>query len=230
MKRSVKLAVGIMALALVLTACGSERSQVPVQGNLLFAESFDASGTWEEGIFPASSENTPDSSLAVQDGRYTITYHAGRGASFIWGVAGADHPQARDVIIEVDAEQISAHKNNLYGVMCRLSETASGTRGYAFLISGDGYYGIAELENNNLTFLKEWHQSGALNEGQASNTLEAICVGDYLALYANGEFLGEVTGAEYGTEGAIGLIGGSSANNAIEVTFDDLSVYAGTIE
>lgn len=233
MKRRNLGPVLMMLLLLALAACGGEASQSPVKGDRIDAETFEDAAGWETGIFAredaGDAVNTPESTLAVQDGRYRITYYAGPAASFIWGAADANRPTARDVIIEVETEQLSADENNLYGVMCRLSETASGMRGYAFLISGDGYYAIAELTGRDLEFLLEWRQSGALNEGQASNALQAVCVGDYLALYANGEFLGQVTDAAFGAEGHAALIAGAEADHMIDVAFDNLVVYAGTL-
>jgi len=209
--------------ALVLGACGSDDpSRTITQGDALFTASFDEPGTWEEGIYPVDGSQ-PNSTLAVVDGRYRIEHRSGRSSTFTWGV-GAE--TAENVIVEVEAAQASEEKDNLYGVLCRVQADSSGaTRGYALLISGDGHYGIAAFDRDTLTFLLDWHQSDAIHQGQASNTIRAECVEDYLAVYANGTFLGDVTDSALSGPGQLGLIAGVTQESAITVTFDNLVAY-----
>jgi hypothetical protein len=101
--------------------------------------------------------------------------------------------------------------------------------GYVLLISGDGHYGIAELSRNSLDFLLEWHQSDAINTGEAANTIRAECVDDYLAVYANGEFLGEVEDSGYLRAGQVTLVAGVSPDATVSVAFDDLTVTEATL-
>jgi len=214
--------------ALVLGACGSDDpSRKVTQGDTLFTVSFDEPGAWEEGAYPVES-SPPDSTLAVADGRYRIEHRAARSSSFTWGVGGEP---AGNVIVEVEAAQASAEDDNLYGVLCRVQTDDSGaTRGYALLISGDGHYGIAMFERGALSFLLEWHQSDAIHQGQANNTIRAVCVDDYLAVYANGTFLGDVTDSALGGPGQVGLIAGVKRESTVTVTFDNLAVYEGRRE
>jgi len=66
-------------------------------------------------------------------------------------------------------------------------------------------------------------------QGRASNTIRAVCVDDYLAIYANGTFLGEVKSSDYRRAGQVGLVAGVSRNKDIRVAFDNLAVYEGAI-
>ncbi len=227
MRRTRFLIGTLLLLALLLTACGDEGPSRTVRtGDVLLNESFDAPQTWEQGLYPPDAA-TPDSQLAVLQGRYELFHRAGRTASFTWG-AGADTPQ--DVIVDVSAEQLSAEKDNLYGVLCRLAQDEAGQwSGYALLISGDGHYGIADLSRESLDFILEWHQSDAIKQGQALNTLRAVCADDYLALYANGKFLGEVKDSRYRRAGQVGLIAGVTAGGEVRVAFDDLTVRAASL-
>jgi len=204
--------------ALVLGACGSDDpSRKVTQGDTLFTVSFDEPGAWEEGAYPVES-SPPDSTLAVADGRYRIEHRAARSSSFTWGVGGEP---AGNVIVEVEAAQTSAEDDNLYGVLCRVQTDDSGaTRGY----------GIATFERGALSFLLEWHQSDAIHQGQASNTIRAVCVDDYLAVYANGHFLGDVTDSALSGPGQVGLIAGVKRESTVTVTFDNLAVYEGRRE
>lgn len=219
------ISLGIAALA--LAACGgSDPSDRPVAAETLLSETFDTPGSWEEGAYPPEAAD-PASRLAVTGGRYEIAHRAERAASFTWGAGGAGY---EDVIVEVRTEQLSTDKDNLYGVLCRLAQDDAGDwSGYALLISGDGHYGIADLSRGSLDFLLDWHQSGAIRQGQAANTIRAVCAENYLAVYANGEFLGEVKDSLYRRAGQVGLIAGASEGAAVRGAFDDLTVFAGTL-
>ncbi len=223
-------AVGIMLSAAVLLLVSCEKddpSQTANQGAELFRESFDESGPWEEGTYPAEE---PTSSLAIVNGRYRIDHESEPGASFIWGESKTLDDNTQNVIIEVQVEQISTEKDNLYGVLCRLGEDARGNAtGYALLISGDGHFGIAELRSNSLAFLLAWHQTDVIRQGASANTIRAVCVEDYLALYVNDTFLGDIKDTMYQRSGPIGLIAGVTEEAAISVTFDDLTVYEGAL-
>lgn len=227
MKSKHRVLLASVGLSLALAACGgSDPSHRPVAGERLLSESFDTPGSWEEGAFPPEAAD-PVSRLAVTGGRYEIVHRAERAASFTWGAGGGAY---EDVIIEVRTEQLSAGKDNLYGVACRLAQDDAGHwSGYALLISGDGHYGIADLSRGSLGFLREWHQSGAIKQGQAANTIRAVCAESYLAIYANGEFLGEVKDSLYRRAGGVGLIAGASQGEAVHVAFDDLTVFAGAL-
>jgi hypothetical protein len=219
----------VIALLLILSACGSDSdpSRSPVRGAEVLAVTFDDPGTWEEGVYQGENGD-PESTLVIANGRYQIDFQAGRSAAFNWGAGGGDY---ENVIIEVDAEQLSREKDNLYGVICRLASDERGSvSGYALLISGDGHYGIAQLENRSLTFLLDWHQSETIHQGQAANTIRAVCVDDYLAVYANDKFLGEVKDDTFRRAGQVGLLAGVTGEAAVSVAFDNLVVYEGTIQ
>jgi hypothetical protein len=225
-QRKVIVRVGLL-VALVLAACGeSKPSETVTQGQELLSVTFDQPGSWEEGTYPTGG-TTPDSTLAITGGRYQIDLQAGQSASFTWGAGGGSY---ENVVIEVDTEQLSSEKNNLYGVACRLATNAQGeTTGYVLLISGDGHYGIAELTNDALSFLVEWHQSGTIRQGRASNAMRAVCVDNYLAVYANGKFLGEIKNDGFRRAGQVGLVAGVTKGTDISVAFDNLAVYEGTL-
>jgi len=222
----------VLALVLiglfVLAACGSDdASKTPITGDRLLTVTFDEPGAWEEGTYPAG-ETDPTSVLAIADGRYRIDHRADRSASFTWGAGGDAY---ENVIIEVETGQLSAEKDNLYGVLCRLSQDESGDwTGYALLISGDGHFGIADLAHGGLDFVLEWHQSDVIKQGQASNTIRAVCVDGYLAIYANDTFLGEVKDNMYRRPGQVGLIAGVTEGETVSIAFDNLTVYEGALD
>ncbi len=209
--------IGVLLASVILTACGSDHDERTVtQGSELFSVTFDDEAGWETGT-------AADSTLAISDGRYQIDHRSVDNASFAWGIGPVS---GENVIVDVTIEQLSADDDNLFGVVCRLgTDRRENATGYALLISGDGHFGIAELRSNSLSFLLKWHQTDAIHQGQATNTLRAVCVDDYLALYANGKFLGSVTDSMYQTAGSIGLLAGANAGLTVSVAFDDLTGY-----
>lgn len=225
-RRYLPLLAGVAILA--LAACGGDAEPAIETGAVIATDMFEASGIWEEGAYPADAP-TPDSALAVRDGRYVLEHRAGRTASFTWGAGGEAY---EDVIIEVEAEQLSGDKDNLYGVGCRLAGDAPGEQsGYVFLIGGDGHFGIGELDDQILTFdgLLPWRQSGVIRQGAATNTIRAACLGDTLALSVNGEFLGSVTNKAYRRAGQVGFFAGADAEQSIAVAFDNLTLREGRV-
>ncbi len=216
----------ILLAVLGLAACGSDDPDKEITtGAELLRVTFDAPDDWETGRFPADTDD-PAAELVIDEGRYQVNYRADRSASLTWGAGGEAY---EDVVIEVDIEQLGGTDDNLYGVVCRFVENDDGSAsGYALLISGDGHYGIADLSRRSLDFILEWHQSDAIKQGQAQNTLRAVCVDDYLAVYANGEFLGDVRSDDYQRAGQVALVIGTTGNQTVSVAFDNLTVYEGT--
>lgn len=217
------------AAMLALAACSGDAEPLIKTGAILSTDTFETSGVWEEGSYPADAP-TPDSALAVRDGRYVLEHRAGRTASFTWGAGGESY---QDVVIEVEVEQLSGDKDNLYGVGCRLAGDAPGEQtGYVFLIGGDGHFGIGELDDQILTFdgLLPWRQSGVIKQGAATNTIRAACLGDTLALSVNGEFLGSVTSRAYRRAGHVGFFAGAGARQSIVVAFDNLTLSEGSVQ
>ncbi len=222
------LVIGAVLLGGLLAACGNATSSREVQqGDVLLREDFQDGAQWEMGSYPADAQD-PTAVLSVADGRYRIDYRAADTASFTWGLGGDEY---ENVAVEVTTEQLSAEDDNLYGVGCRMVTDEDGdVSGYVLLISGDGHYGIADLSRRSLDFILEWHQTDAIHQGQATNTLRAVCVDDYLALYVNGEFLGEVQDSRYARAGQVALVAGAAEDTAVSVAFDDLAVYEGALK
>ena len=222
------LVIGAVLLGGLLAACGNAAPSRNVQqGAALLREDFQTADGWETGSFPADAED-PAAILEVADGRYRIDYRAEESPSLTWGLGGSVY---ENVVVEVTVEQLSDADDNLFGVGCRMATDERGdVSGYVLLISGDGHYGIAELSLRSLDFILEWHQTSVIRQGQATNTLRAVCVDDYLALYANGEFLGEVQDNRYARAGQIALVAGAAKDTTVSVAFDDLAVYEGALK
>ena len=66
--------------------------------------------------------------------------------------------------------------------------------------------------------------SPLIHQGQTSNEMVVLCVGDHLALYVNGEILADVRDPTFET-GDVGLIAGTYDEPGVEIHFDDFIVY-----
>lgn len=126
-----------------------------------------------------------------------------------------------DVIIEVDTTRLSGAKSGYSGLVCRHQD---GENYYALVISSDGTYGIAKMEDGEFEFIQEGSDlSGAIKSG-AANRVRAECIGENLSLYANGQLLLQVQDDDF-TSGAVGLLAGTRMEGAIEAFFDNFAIY-----
>ena len=210
MNRRISGLVILVTMILLLVACGGPSREYEA-GEVLLNESFDEAAAWETYV-------SGEDAFQVVDGEYRT--QTGDGG-YIWGLNEAEHD---DVVIEVTSTQLSSFANNAYGVMCR-ADTSNNGDGYYFLISGDGYYSIAKGEGENVNALVEWTSSSAINEGQASNTIRAVCIDDYLALYVNGDFVVDTEDGDY-SSGYAGFAAAAFDGGNTDISFDNLTISA----
>lgn len=206
----------LILFVLVLAGCDSEPAEQYTLGSVLLSESFTQVDAWEQYADVETGTN-----LQIADGAYRVQTG---DQGYIWGLNEQEHD---DVVMEVTTNQFSTHLNNAYGLMCR-ADTSNNGDGYYFLISGDGYYSIARGEGEDVTPLVAWQENSVINEGQASNTLRAVCVGDYLALYVNDEFLAETNDTVY-SSGYAGFAAAAFEEGDVDVDFDNLTIWAASL-
>jgi hypothetical protein len=180
--------------------------------SVLFEDDFSDPGSgWEVGDYD-------EGSVGYVDGAYFVRTLV--GDNLMWGVANRSFD---NLVLEVDATQISApaNNNNGYGVMCRVQP--NGKDGYLLRISGDGYCAIHKVAGDNFEELLEWTESAVILQGNASNHLVAICDGTELALRVNGELVAMASDSTF-QEGDIALTATSFEEEPTEVRFDNVSV------
>lgn len=130
-----------------------------------------------------------------------------------------------DVIIKAEARQVDGPNDNAYGLICRYQNEENF---YVFLVSGDGYYSIAKYQSGteNVTYLTEdqqFQESEVINQGIASNELEARCIGNQLSLIVNGIPLATVTDPTF-VVGDIGLAASTLQPGTAIIQFDNVQV------
>jgi hypothetical protein len=204
-----------IALALLIAAsgCAPQPSAGYQRGELLSQVDFDQPFEWEEYVHPDLGVD-----FRIEDGAYRAR---ARDGAFMWTLDTLMHT---DVVIEVNTLVYSTYRDNAYGVMCRAS-AENNSDGYYFFISSDGHYTIRRGFNGTIQPLIEWTASAAIAQDTAPNSLRAVCLGDRLALYVNGEFVGEVRDRLY-TRGNAGIAAGVPAGGDVDVAFDNLRIWA----
>jgi len=215
------LMVWVMACTCLPTGDGDETPTLVVEQETppppppppgaIFQDDFsDPSSGWEVGDYEGGS-------VGYDGGAYFV--RSDEDGSVMWGVANRSFD---DLVIEVDATQISApsNNNNAYGVKCR--EQSNGD-GYGLMISGDGYYSIQIIADGEWDPLVDWTESDAIHQGNGTNHIRAVCDGAKLVLFVNGQLLGEAEDSTY-SEGDIALASSTLESDPTEIHFDNLVV------
>jgi hypothetical protein len=297
-----------MAGVFLLAACGGAPAAAVksfTKGEELAFYDFTQAGSFEEGIYANGAAR-----LQISGGSYNIDLTEG-DSTFYYGQWGNT---VSDVVIDVEARQLTDDPNTTYGVMCRArgevgivskavdpqlatlatevagsdsllasdatpetEATGEATReatadakatadatneataeaeatreatvepaaspvaegasnllsernvnngdGYLFLVAGGGRFAIMRSLGRGLTPLVNWTESSAINAGAAQNRIRAVCMGNYLALYVNGQFLADVSDDTY-TDGQVALLAAAAGRTGVQVSYDNLTVSA----
>ena len=112
---------------------------------------------------------------------------------YIWSLSPDSYT---DVIIEATLRQDTGRIGSVFGVMCRADADGNG---YYFLVSSDQQVaiGVATAARRDLDWIVPWRISQAVKPGYVTNTVRAVCAGDYLALFINDVFVAEAEDVEF---------------------------------
>lgn len=214
----IRQVLGVIFLSFLLAGCGAgaKASIAIVEGATILQENFEDAdissfpsyGLGEEIVF------------AVADGSYAAIV---TGGGYVWTLNNQTH---NDVVIEVTTDKVSPSPQDTYGIICRAHNSNNGM-GYYFMIDGNGNFGIRKGDGERVHVLVPWTQSDAINMGQAENTLRAVCVGNYLAFYINGDFVAETNDSQY-IEGLAGVVV-ATVTGRVAITYDNLTIREASI-
>lgn len=203
----------LMSALVLLTGCGQNAAQRYTLGEKLLDIDFSQSFQWENYVNPDRNVE-----FQVVDGVYQVRAWDG---GFTWTL----HPQqTSDVVIEAEIIQYSDYRDNAYGLMCRAAPQASGD-GYFFMISADGMYTIRRGVQREIGALIPWTASSAIQQDKGVNRIRVVCIGDYLALYVNGQFVAETRDDRY-QRGSVGITAAVPEDGDVDVRFDNLEAWA----
>jgi len=208
---------GVLVAVVMLSGCAPRTPSVTVAfGDVLLEEGFDESFAWEQYISADGLVN-----FGVGDGVYNVWAQNG---GFSWGLNATAHT---DVILQVDTQQYTDEPDNAYGIMCRAAPSNNGD-GYYFMISGDGGATIRIGTQDTVRALVAWERTSAVNQGRGINRIRAACIGDYLALWVNGQFVMEVRDDTF-QRGFAGITGAIPEGKVMQVAFDDFTIWEGLL-
>lgn len=203
-------------LPFVLAGCaGSPAEEVAVEEVLLETD-FTSQDEWSEML-----DMETGTAVQLTNEGYELSSNS---ASYVWSFAENVY---EDVVLETAVRQLSAERNNAYGLVCRASGGDS-RNGYYFLISGDGLVSIRRVERNLSSPIVDWTPNNAVRQGERTNQLRAICAGDYLALYVNNQLVAEGTDGRF-TQGLVGFAASGSEDGSVQVSFENFTIRAAEI-
>lgn len=199
------------ALVLLLLVCGCSQGD---ERNVLFRDDFDQ---------PRSGWGT--------DQRYRFERGYWEGEYFIallqpnWFTWAYPGQRFADVSVEVDVYLGSGPEEGHFGVLCRHVDPGNF---YYFAVSPDGFYGIfRRVDGGGLEVLTGGGSgmvfSPAIRTGGQTNHVLAICQGDELTLYANGELLETIADDTF-ARGDVGIGAASGPAGDVLVQFDNFLV------
>lgn len=209
----------LAVLLFALSACDLVPTGEPAacdDGGTLLTDEFD--GDVDCGWVEYEEPNGV--TVEIRDGMMQMS--SSQPGQFWWTNPGRNFA---DTVITTSARQASGPDNNAYGLICRYQ---SPENFYIFLISGDGYYAIGKYQTGSdqiqyLTGGGQYQYADEINQGVATNTIRASCMGNELSLSVNGILLDTVVDPTFVT-GDVGLGVTTFEPGTAVVQFENISV------
>jgi hypothetical protein len=199
-----------------LAALASESSSPLIASAAQALEGTQPAEATAEATSEATKETTPEPTAeATKESTAEATAEATQEAT----------PEPTAVATAEATPEATAEATSETGAPSTLDTTnVNNGDGYLFLIEGTGRFAIMRSRGRNVTPLVDWTASSTIKSGPAKNTIRAVCMGNYLALYINGEFMADTSDDTY-NKGQIGLVAAAANRLGNQVEFDNLSVY-----
>ena len=215
--------LAIAALVIASMACsvasltGNKATALP--STVLFADDFSDTGSGWDTV------NGADGITDYKDGAYDIQVNTigdkGNGMD-MWANPGQNF--TGDVRVEVDVTKLGGPDNNDIGVICRYNKDSDNYNFYYFLISSDGFVGIAKMVDSSSTMISgDQMESSDTVKSTGVNHIRADCIGHNLTLYVNGKKAASATDSTF-TSGDVGLLAGTFDTPGTDVKFDNFMV------
>jgi hypothetical protein len=209
----------LLALFTSLAACARGGATDVSEQELLLETDFSEIGSWPEKLDMAAG-----TAVQLTNDGYELS---ATSSDYVWSFSEGSY---EDVVLETAVRQLSQERNNAYGLVCRANSGSSGSsrNGYYFLISGDGLVTIRRVERNLSSPIVDWTPHNAVRQDGRNNRLRAICAGEYLAFYVNGQLVAEGEDGRF-SSGPVGFAASGSENGSVQVTFTNLTIRAAEI-
>jgi hypothetical protein len=205
--------MSILILLIALTACQSAfiADLVTQSGQALFHDDFsDPTDGW-----PEATDTT--GSLGYSQGAYRIIVES--AGYDLWAVSRQLYG---DVQVEVDTARLAGTPDNRFGLICRYQDAENF---YVFIISSDGYYAIAVIQNGTSALLGQemMAYNAAIIHGDGPNHIRFDCIGNTLTGYVNGQLVAVADDSIF-SSGDAGILAGAFDEGGVEISFDNFQV------
>ena len=200
----------LIVASMLLTASLLVRCRGDGQGILLEDRFSDHRSGW-------GTDSEREYDRGYQDGEYFFELY--EPDWLVWASRGK---RFSDVEINVEIRQRSSPADGNFGLLCRFVDPA---QFYYFSITGDGYYAILRVEGDDTEVLTGpgYLPSRAILTGGQPNTMQAVCNGERLTLYVNGEEVASVRDDAL-SRGDVGMAVGAGSSGSIRIHFDDIVI------
>lgn len=217
-------------VSVIPSATSKPSVKQPVKTQPAATQSLNAGPGFDSNSVFTDDFSNPNSGWNRVQKDYKITDYANGGYRIwvnkakldVWATPGKTF--GGDVNVDIDATKVGGPDDNDFGVICRYQDADNF---YQFLISSDGYAGIARVKNGNQTFISsdQMEHASAIRQGKATNHIRATCIGDMLTLTVNGQQVATATDPSF-TSGDVGLIAGTFDTTGVDILFDNFSASA----
>lgn len=132
--------------------------------------------------------------------------------------------QSQDGQVAIETEQVSRPGTKSLGLCFRLKRRGGDaiSSGYWLLISSNGRWCLDKSDGETASPIRDWSQSTAIRTGSgARNSLAVVCRGPSMAVFINGQLVGEMEDSTYADAGGVGPI---CSSDQIEVAFRNLQI------
>lgn len=214
----------VTALSSSFAALAADSSSGPGQDQLLSVQSSDSSTgalLYSDDFSDRTSgwkrSSTAEESFAYEDGKYKITVNEPNMVSreYIPGDLIFS-----DFVVEVEGTIEECQDSCELGLNLRYDDGNF----YRFVIGTYGKFSFWKYYNDEWTALIDWHESPAINTGNAKNVLKVVCDGDEFTLYANDIQLGSCADSSL-TSGEISILAETEDTAGLVASFDNLKVW-----
>jgi len=189
-----------------------------VESNVLFQDDFSDTGSgWDQFSDAGGVTNYENGGYRIYIDKPEFTF---------WANPGLGNTLPSDVHIEVDATKIDGPDFNDYGIICRYSDAGGSANFYEFIISSDGYAGIAlvtESSQDVISIEGQLLPYDDIRQGSTTNHIKAECFGNQLTLYVNGILLTSVSDSTLAS-GDVGLLASTYDEAGVDILFDNFLV------
>jgi hypothetical protein len=190
----------------------------PTPGVLYYDDFSNSQSGWANSTLGSGAH------YAFLDGQYVIsiselmTYVS--GGYYYWSIANRGFS---DAVLTVDTSIVKG--NGEEGGPVVIWRYVNEDNYYMLRLNGKGYLAIVKIIKDESEILYRYTFSDVINQGQQINKIAISFIGDISKIYVNDKFMTSIQDSAF-TTGDIGLGAASNETSALEISFDNLVVYA----